>query len=499
MGEENKKIKANSWVLLFFLFIAVAFSLLFRITSIISETEKEEVETGLEEKVSEYADELRDILADMRNLGDTVGRVAGKLDVNDEDGIKDVLSALASNSANYMAIICNETGAGYYQINGSGEVVGINMSSVDYFDDILAHGNGYFFVSDDSIYNKSAIVCISSIYTGQKISGYFLQYYNTHDFRNIAKRADFDTDTKIYLVTGTGDIMAYMGKDGHEIPEGMVNLWNELNQRKTEGDIVEDILWDTGSKNTATNYAQLKEGEFAFVSARLGISDWRIVTELTADYVEQRARLEAREIITLIDYLIGVLVVFSITRIVVSIITLGKERQSKADLEARADTDLLTDLYNKAATERKIKAYITANPETPGLIFVLDIDNFKKINDTMGHAFGDEVLRAVGTLIKTEFRASDIIGRTGGDEFTIFLKNVKDEEEIRIQVERILRFFSNLQVGEYVKYSPNASIGAAVFPVDAHDFDGLYKAADAALYVAKKRGKNQLAFYRERD
>ena len=115
----------------------------------------------------------------------------------------------------------------------------------------------------------------------------------------------------------------------------------------------------------------------------------------------------------------------------------------------------------------------------------------------MGHAFGDEVLRAVGTMIKTEFRASDIIGRTGGDEFTIFLKNVKEEEELKKQVERILRFFSNLQVGEYVKYSPNASIGAAVFPRDAGDFESLYKAADAALYVAKKRGKNQLAFYRE--
>ena len=139
------------------------------------------------------------------------------------------------------------------------------------------------------------------------------------------------------------------------------------------------------------------------------------------------------------------------------------------------------------------------NPKSLAMMFVLDIDNFKKINDTMGHAFGDEVLSDLGKRISANFRVSDIIGRTGGDEFIIFLKALKDDSNTLREAQKLVNFFKNFQVGEYVKYSATASIGAAVFPADGADFDTLYKAADQALYKAKKRGKNQLAFYDDRD
>ena len=131
-------------------------------------------------------------------------------------------------------------------------------------------------------------------------------------------------------------------------------------------------------------------------------------------------------------------------------------------------------------------------------MFILDIDNFKKINDTMGHAFGDTLLKTLGKEIKTEFRMTDIIGRTGGDEFMVFLKDVTDDLIIEREANRITRFFHDFKAGgEYVKYSASASIGAAIFPDDAKNFKDLYMAADQALYKAKKRGKNQLAFYNE--
>ena len=90
-------------------------------------------------------------------------------------------------------------------------------------------------------------------------------------------------------------------------------------------------------------------------------------------------------------------------------------------LEDKADTDLLTDLNNKMATERKIREYMEKYPDKQGVLFVLDVDNFKKINDTMGHAFGDEVLRSLAVRLQSMFRATDIVGRTGGDEFMVFL------------------------------------------------------------------------------
>ncbi len=189
---------------------------------------------------------------------------------------------------------------------------------------------------------------------------------------------------------------------------------------------------------------------------------------------------------------------FSTFVIAIIIINMLKSKEKGKVLEDKAETDLLTDLYNKAATERKIQEYMEENPNGRGLMFILDIDNFKKVNDTMGHAFGDLLLKTLGKEIKTEFRVTDIVGRMGGDEFMIFLKNIKDDSTIEREASRITNFFHDFRAGEdYVKYSASASIGAAIFPDDATNFKDMYIAADQALYKAKQRGKSQLAFYKE--
>ena len=162
--------------------------------------------------------------------------------------------------------------------------------------------------------------------------------------------------------------------------------------------------------------------------------------------------------------------------------------------EEKADTDLLTGLYNKLATERKIKEYVAEHPDTPGMMVLLDLDNFKKINDTKGHAFGDEVLRTLGKRISPLFRSTDIVGRIGGDEFMVFLKNIDDVEDIMKQSRKIVKFFRDFQAGDYVKYSATASIGVGLYPKEGATFEDLYVAADKALYKSKNNGKNQVAF-----
>ena len=144
-----------------------------------------------------------------------------------------------------------------------------------------------------------------------------------------------------------------------------------------------------------------------------------------------------------------------------------------------------------------IREYMEKYPDKQGVLFVLDVDNFKKINDTMGHAFGDEVLRSLAVRLQSMFRATDIVGRTGGDEFMVFLKDIREISMIEREGRKIEQFFHQFEVGEYVKYSVTASVGAAVFPGDGKSFEELYKAADNALYVSKRHGKNQLSFYKK--
>ena len=204
---------------------------------------------------------------------------------------------------------------------------------------------------------------------------------------------------------------------------------------------------------------------------------------------------ETRAMIMKILFSIGIFVALIIVIYIINRVSFTKESM---ELQNKAETDLLTDLLNKISTENKIKEYLEAEGQDKTcMMCVLDIDNFKKINDTMGHAFGDEVLATFGKKIRSEFRVTDIIGRTGGDEFIIFLKDLKDEAVIEREAGRVAGFFKDFTVGTYTKYSPTASIGAAIFPRDGQDYESLYKAADTALYKAKKRGKNQLAFFSE--
>ncbi len=159
------------------------------------------------------------------------------------------------------------------------------------------------------------------------------------------------------------------------------------------------------------------------------------------------------------------------------------------------DTDGLTGLLVKTAAEREIRDYINTT-RAPGTLIMIDVDDFKQINDTMGHAFGDVVLKLIGGCINTIFRKGDIKGRFGGDEFIIFLPDTSNREVISERLDRFRALLSQESVkNEGGDRGIHQSIGIAIYPEDAQDYQGLFDKADEALYEAKHRGKNQYCFY----
>ena len=229
----------------------------------------------------------------------------------------------------------------------------------------------------------------------------------------------------------------------------------------------------------------------------VNVSDMYVVMGVNQSFVNRRTSSLTRRANLILQILMLVVVVYA------GIMTFSvssnkvKVSRNKMELEEKADTDLLTGLYNKLATERKIKDYMADHPDTPGMMVLLDLDNFKKINDTKGHAFGDEVLRTLGMRLSPLFRSTDIVGRIGGDEFMVFIKGISDAEDVMKQSGKIVKFFRDFQVGDYVKYSATASIGVGLYPKEGTTFEELYKAADKALYISKNNGKNQVAFMDE--
>jgi diguanylate cyclase (GGDEF)-like protein len=124
---------------------------------------------------------------------------------------------------------------------------------------------------------------------------------------------------------------------------------------------------------------------------------------------------------------------------------------------------------------------------------ILDIDNFKKVNDLYGHDKGDEVLKAFADIITKSTRERDVIGRIGGDEFIIFLKNFKGETGISSLNERVnaeLKERMKEMVGDLIPFNVGVSIGVSFIPDDGRDYDILFRKADTALYQVKQHGKH---------
>jgi diguanylate cyclase (GGDEF)-like protein len=158
-----------------------------------------------------------------------------------------------------------------------------------------------------------------------------------------------------------------------------------------------------------------------------------------------------------------------------------------AELEARADVDPLLDILNRRGFERELKrslAYV-ARYGTPGVLIFIDLDGFKTVNDRYGHAVGDKLLKAVAAELASHVRASDVVGRLGGDEFGVVMWHIGAEQaqakarelETVIEAASLLHGKQQLHVG--------ASAGTA--PLDAElDPDALIDAADRAMYARKR-------------
>ncbi len=164
-------------------------------------------------------------------------------------------------------------------------------------------------------------------------------------------------------------------------------------------------------------------------------------------------------------------------------------------LEEKSRIDLLTGCYNKISAEQIISNKLLTGKDKDHALFIIDIDNFKAVNDNLGHFFGDEVLKEVSGNLKSSFRNHDVIARIGGDEFVVFIENITNSKLIKEKATRIVEAFNRTYSGEYKDYSISGSVGIAFYPNSGSSYDDLYKAADKALYQAKLAGKNRYVIY----
>lgn len=174
------------------------------------------------------------------------------------------------------------------------------------------------------------------------------------------------------------------------------------------------------------------------------------------------------------------------------------EKEHQLNLQYKAERDPLTGLYNKGMTEKLVNETLTFHPaQTGSALFMIDADNFKKVNDQLGHVYGDAVLCELAEKLQRIFRADDIVGRIGGDEYIAFMSKGASQATVKEKSAEICKAFYTVISGENGEsFIVSGSVGISISPKDGDTFAELYHKADIALYEAKRNGKNNYVVYR---
>lgn len=175
---------------------------------------------------------------------------------------------------------------------------------------------------------------------------------------------------------------------------------------------------------------------------------------------------------------------------------LEKKTREVSDIKSKSYQDALTGLWNRAYTENAVNEMISQGKK--GALFMLDMDNFKAVNDNYGHIAGDETLKIFAGTLKKFAGEGDILCRIGGDEFMIFVKDVTKKSELGSRAADIISDFQKKFAALSFETECSVSIGIAQTPEDGLEFNKLYNSADKALYYVKQNGKNAYHFFSDK-
>lgn len=185
-----------------------------------------------------------------------------------------------------------------------------------------------------------------------------------------------------------------------------------------------------------------------------------------------------------------------VTRIVGRMININDRKIKEMELLLRAEKDALTGIYNQGATEQLIhNAIEDGNENSLSAMMIIDLDNFKEANDLLGHANGDQLLEKTAGILKEMFKGGDVIGRIGGDEFLVYMRNletISDADEMAGNIVKQVRYDLDFE-GQPIHVT--CSVGVAVYPYHGKNYEELFEKADRAVYTVKANGKDGYRVY----
>ena len=413
------------------------------------------------------------------------------VDMNDYNAVKELINVTEGAGSFHTISIADSTGK---LVNNNNTAAG-NILRTPYFKDAIegdvAVGLKY---SEDGNTLLELIYAVP-IYQGETINGVLVGSERQSEVNKYLMTDSFGGLGASFIVDSEGNVILSSQNGGDMIGDGK-NYREYLSGAKASG--AEGLLNPTkaGSEGEQANVHcfRISGTEYIVIQNAVAFNGWSHILQVDASFVNsQRTRISNCVLILLLVVLVSVCAVIAV---------LFRLQAWANRMRTRAERDLLTNLLNKKTFESEV-AGILANPSSGevGALLIIDLDDFKGINDTKGHMVGDMVLTSVAEEMRDTFRQQDYLGRIGGDEFAVFLtfSNTSSPEEryevIRSRAECLSGKIGKIaeKIKQDIKVS--CSIGIALNPEHGTTYEQLYKSADEALYLSKKSGKDKYSFF----
>lgn len=382
--------------------------------------------------------------------------------------------------------IIDSDGNGYYD-NGSVK----NVSSRRYFKEGISGLRTLSNPLESSVDGETRVVLGVPVFHDDQVIGVLGGSYNVSTLSRLLFQDIYKSEGYAFILTADGMMVSKPDQYWENIITGDDNFFEICRQKTGDSISVQELEEDIFAERSGYKKVGERNNSWYVAYSPMGHNQWMVCYAVPAS-----AARDNYQFIQKYELIMGVLFAAGVLCVLFYILRTNKDRQS--ELIRFANTDALTGLRNKKNTEDEIQRWLEDKKDEQNslqVFFIMDIDYFKKINDQYGHLAGDAALRKMGSLLKSQFREDDILGRIGGDEFAVLMKNVASVENVETKAENLKKAVHELFIEELRGESLTCSMGISCCPIHGKSFVELYKHADIALYETKQNGRDGYTIY----
>lgn len=457
-------------ITIFIITLVIGISIFFNVVQ--SSIEKNSRET-LITNVTQQSEHLNTILnINYSYLNVLVQELSKSEDLFSENNISLIKAFMENTDLNRTAIIDSD-GNALYDNN-----VVKNVAHRRYFKESMQGKQSLSDPLESSVDQQTRVILSVPIYKNNQVIGVVGGSYNVTKLGNMLFDDLFDGQGKSFIVDQNGNLITrdkkYEKKHNIKTIDNLFDICDE-----------KEVKTDFNQQESDLIQIQTKKNKSLYLAySPLKINDW-MICYIVPVHVAQESYTFIKHYETLLATFLGLIVLSLMIYLAHS-----NSRENKYLIHL-SEIDPLTSVFNKETTQKLIDQKLKNHEHFCFLI--LDVDDFKSVNDNYGHAVGDKVLKNLSDLFKNHFRQTDIVGRIGGDEFIIL---IEDEHIAESRIQSLLKKVNELKIEELQDFKLSISVGMAFAPSNGTTFMELYRHADHALYQTKRTGKNNYKIYK---